>query len=70
MWIRVPRRDARGVRASLMGWVGSCGADLVPGIREGEGRVKVAWRVLGEGGSVVSVGLGEGDTGGGRELFG
>lgn len=66
----MPRRDARGLGASLLGWVGSCGADLVPGIRERDGRVKVAWRVVGEGSSVMGVGLGDGHTGGGRDLFG
>jgi len=70
VWIRVPRGDARGVRVSLMGWMGSCGADLVPGVSEGDGRVKVAWRVVAEGGSVAGVGLEDGDAGGGRELFG
>jgi hypothetical protein len=53
-----------------MGWVGSCGADLVPGVRDGEGRVKVAWRVVGEAGSLACIGMGEGESGGGRELFG
>ncbi|KAH7371959.1 hypothetical protein BKA66DRAFT_384893, partial [Pyrenochaeta sp. MPI-SDFR-AT-0127] len=25
VWVRIPRQDARGFRASLSGWVGSCG---------------------------------------------
>ncbi|KAF2710832.1 hypothetical protein K504DRAFT_500775 [Pleomassaria siparia CBS 279.74] len=59
VWIRVPRQDGRAVRAGLMGWVGTCGGDLLPGVGNdddyhggnevGNGRVKVkvAWRVMG-----------------------
>ncbi|KAF2785707.1 hypothetical protein K505DRAFT_380724 [Melanomma pulvis-pyrius CBS 109.77] len=64
VWIRVPRRDARGVRAGLAGWVGVCGGDLVPGVRRGEARVKVAWRVVGEAAALAGVGMG-----GGGDLF-
>ncbi|KAF2128946.1 hypothetical protein P153DRAFT_397158 [Dothidotthia symphoricarpi CBS 119687] len=47
VWVRVPRGDARAVRAGVSGWVGGW---------EGE---RVAWRVLGEGG-VLGVGMGGG----------
>ena len=62
-YIRVPRQDAQGFRAALSGWVGGCDAGSLPGVRE-TGRVNVAWRVVGEGGSL---GLLRGDGG---ELFG
>lgn len=65
VWVRIPRQDARGFRAGLGAWVGSCAGDDVPGLEGGGGgRVKVAWRVLG--GSDV-LGLLGGD---GSELFG
>lgn len=50
-YIRIPRQDARGFRAALSGWVGGCDAGSVPGVNEA-GRVNVAWRVVGEGGSL------------------
>lgn len=50
------------MRAGLSGWVGSAEVD-----GEGEGRVRVAWRVVGEGGSLLGV-CGEGG-GDGREVF-
>ncbi|KAH7089733.1 hypothetical protein FB567DRAFT_627035 [Paraphoma chrysanthemicola] len=66
VWIRVPRQDARALRASLSTWVGSCDAESVPGVGlEEEGRrVRVAWRVVGESGVM----RGEGDEDG-RGLF-
>ena len=66
MWLRVARQDARGVRAGLSGWVGSVDGSGVPGVEQAAGgRVAVAWRVLGEGGSVGAVGGGDGG-----EMFG
>ena len=50
-WVRLPARDARGVKAALAGWVGSADGDAVPGV-EGGGRVRVAWRVVGEAGTI------------------
>jgi len=51
VWIRVPRCDVRALQASLAAWVGSGGAEGVPGLQgAGGGRVKVAWRVIGVGG--------------------
>lgn len=63
VWIRVQRADARALRASLSGWIGSCESDLIPGAGVG-GRVKVAWRTRG---SAETLGLLVGD---GMELFG
>ena len=66
-WIRVPRQDARGFRAALSGWVGSAERENVPGGDEGEGggRVRVAWRVKGESGTVLGIGGEGGDVFGG-----
>ena len=78
--MRIPRQDARGFRASLSGWVGSCEGDEVPGVGgvgngnngkgegQGLGRVGVAWRVVGEGGVLGC--LGGSGSGDGGELFG
>ncbi|KAF1844944.1 uncharacterized protein K460DRAFT_100776 [Cucurbitaria berberidis CBS 394.84] len=65
VFVRVPRQDARAVRASLSGWIGSCEAGHVPDLQE-SGKVKVAWRVVGEAG-VLGVLGGSGD---GADLFG
>lgn len=62
-YIRIPRQDARGFRAGLSGWIGSCDAGSVPGAKEG-GRVSVAWRVIAEGGRLGML------RGAGEELFG
>ncbi|PSN60306.1 hypothetical protein BS50DRAFT_681796 [Corynespora cassiicola Philippines] len=63
VWVRVPRQDAKAVRASLAGWIGAADAESVLGVAEG-GRVRVAWRVVGEMGAL---GVGGGD---GSEVFG
>ncbi|KAF9701816.1 hypothetical protein EKO04_000087 [Ascochyta lentis] len=63
-YIRIPRQDARGFRAALSGWIGGCDAGSVPGAEEGGGRVRVAWRVVAEGGSLGLL------RGGGDEVFG
>jgi ribonuclease P/MRP protein subunit POP8 len=61
VWIRIPRRDARGVRAAVSGWVGSCeGEDVGEG--EGGGRVQVAWRVVGESCGVLGLAGDGGDV--------
>ncbi|KAL6708291.1 hypothetical protein ACN47E_003215 [Coniothyrium glycines] len=68
VWIRVPREDARAVRAGLSNWTGGCEAGDVPGVaavRGSGGRVQVAWRVVGE--SAVLLGVVGGD---GMALFG
>lgn len=62
-YIRIPRQDARAFRAGLSGWIGSCDAGSVPGVKEG-GRVNVAWRVVAEGKSLGLL------RGAGGELFG
>ncbi|KAF2736822.1 hypothetical protein EJ04DRAFT_521644 [Polyplosphaeria fusca] len=72
VWIRVPRGDARGLRAGLSGWNGWCDGDLLPGGGDGGGgeegrRKRVAWRVRGEG-EVLGMLVDEGD--GGRGVFG
>ncbi|ORY01513.1 hypothetical protein BCR34DRAFT_636965 [Clohesyomyces aquaticus] len=70
LWIRVPRQDARGLRAALSTWTGWCEADLIPGLSSGtgggggKGKMRVAWRVLG---STEALG---GLVGGGEDLFG
>jgi ribonuclease P/MRP protein subunit POP8 len=57
----VPRQDARVLRASLSTWAGSCDADGVPGVDAEEGRrVRVAWRVVGEAGTVLGGCCGDG----------
>jgi ribonuclease P/MRP protein subunit POP8 len=61
-YVRIPRQDARAFQAGLSGWIGSCDAGSVPGVEEG-GRVRVAWRVVVEGGSLGLL------RGGGEELF-
>ncbi|KAF2855121.1 hypothetical protein T440DRAFT_539235 [Plenodomus tracheiphilus IPT5] len=67
VWLRVPRQDVRAVRASLSSWVGNVEADDVPGLRgQGGGKVRVAWRILGEAGVLGGLG-GMGDGG---DLFG
>lgn len=63
VWIRIPRQDARAVRASLSAWVGSSDGDLVPGAETGSGsggRIKVAWRVRGENELLGSLNGGDG----------
>ncbi|KAH7073699.1 hypothetical protein BKA63DRAFT_604030 [Paraphoma chrysanthemicola] len=69
VWIRVPRQDARALRASLSSWVGSCDVESVPGVEFSEEgrRVRVAWRVVGESGTVGGCVLG--GKGDGRGLF-
>lgn len=62
-YVRMPRQDARAFRAALSGWIGGCDAGSVPGVEEG-GRVRVAWRVVAEGGSLGLL------RGGGEEVFG
>jgi ribonuclease P/MRP protein subunit POP8 len=64
VWVRVPRQDARGVRAALSGWVGSCDGDSVPGVGSA-GRVKVAWRVVEEAETLFGAVAGDGG-----DLFG
>jgi ribonuclease P/MRP protein subunit POP8 len=59
IWLRIPRQDARGFRASLSGWVGSCEGDEIPGVEEGMGRVGVTWRVVGESGVLGGLASGE-----------
>ncbi|KAF2033545.1 hypothetical protein EK21DRAFT_58655 [Setomelanomma holmii] len=54
VWIRVPRQDARAVRAGLSTWIGACDGEQIPGVG-GEGRLRVAWRVVGEAGTVLGV---------------
>lgn len=66
MWIRIQREDARGLRAALSSWQGSCDAEKIPGVEEVGGRVKVAWRVVSEEASVL--GVHEGADG--RGMFG
>lgn len=70
MWVRVPRGDARGFRASLSGWVGGIDAgDLGEGggrgAGAGAGMVGCQWRVLGEGWGCLWD-----EGGGGMGLFG
>jgi ribonuclease P/MRP protein subunit POP8 len=62
-YVRLPRQDARGFRASLSGWIGGYDAGSIPGVQEG-GRVNVAWRVVAEEGSLGLL------KGSGEELFG
>ncbi|KAF2633247.1 hypothetical protein BU25DRAFT_328584 [Macroventuria anomochaeta] len=62
-YVRIPRQDAKAFRAGLSGWTGGCDAGSVPGIEE-PGRVRVAWRVVAEGGSIGLL------RGAGEELFG
>lgn len=62
-YVRIPRQDAKAFRAGLSGWIGGCDAGSVPGVEEG-GRVRVAWRVVAEGGNLGLL------RGGGEELFG
>ncbi|KAF2826531.1 hypothetical protein CC86DRAFT_370495 [Ophiobolus disseminans] len=66
VWIRVPRQDARAFRAALSGWVGSADREYVTGSAtvDSSVKVRVAWRIQGEGGTVLSTG------GGGGEMFG
>ncbi|KAF1970138.1 hypothetical protein BU23DRAFT_557032 [Bimuria novae-zelandiae CBS 107.79] len=60
VWVRVARQDARGVQASLSGWVGNCDGELVPGAgEEGGKRVRVAWRLMSKDGNLGLV-LGDG----------
>lgn len=61
-YVRIPRQDARAFQAGLGGWIGSCDAGSVPGVEEG-GRVRVAWRVVVEAGSLGLL------REGGEELF-
>ncbi|KAF2016500.1 hypothetical protein BU24DRAFT_202988 [Aaosphaeria arxii CBS 175.79] len=66
VWVRVPRLDARGFRAAVSAWVGSCEGALIPGTGDSEGgRVGVSWRVVGEGQFVGSLAGGDG-----ADLFG
>ncbi|EMD59447.1 hypothetical protein COCSADRAFT_258776 [Bipolaris sorokiniana ND90Pr] len=60
VWIRVPRQDVRGVRAALGSWVGRVEGEDV-GVEEG--KIGVAWRVLGGAGVL-------GGVGDGSEVFG
>ncbi|RAR13199.1 hypothetical protein DDE83_003455 [Stemphylium lycopersici] len=74
VWVRVPRGDARGVRAAVSGWVGSVeGAELFGssngGGGAGGGKVDVAWRVVACEGALGLLGV-DGEDGGGREMFG
>lgn len=74
VYIRIPRQDTRAVRGALAGWVGNCEGELLPGVGRSEGvdkwgRVRVAWRIVGEGECLGSLG-GEGVGGDGREMFG
>lgn len=62
-YVRIPSQDARVFQAGLSGWIGNCDAGSVSGVEEG-GRVRVAWRVVAEGGSL---GLFRGS---GEEIFG
>lgn len=62
-YVRIPRQDARGFHAALSGWVGGCDAGSVPGV-DGGGKVRVAWRVVAEGGSLGLLG------GAGEDVFG
>ena len=61
-YVRIPRQDAKVFRAGLSGWIGVCDAGSVLGTEEG-GRVRVAWRIVAEGGNL-------GLLAGGEELFG
>ena len=71
VWIRVPRQDARGVRAALTSWAGSVeGADVGLGVG---GRVGVTWKIGGQSGVLgLLVGSGSGmvGVGDGRDVFG
>ncbi|RMZ67182.1 ribonuclease P MRP subunit POP8 [Pyrenophora seminiperda CCB06] len=67
VWLRVPRLDARGVRAGLSSWVGSVDAEEVGGDGGGKGKgvvVGCQWRVCGEGWACIQA-----DGGGGEDLF-
>lgn len=61
-YIRIPRQDAKVFRAGLSGWIGGCDTGSVLGTEEG-GRIRVAWRIVAEGGSL-------GLLAGGEEFFG
>ncbi|KZM28845.1 hypothetical protein ST47_g18 [Ascochyta rabiei] len=63
-YIRIPRQDAQAFQAALSGWIGGCDAGSVPGVEEGGGRVRVAWRFVSKGGSLGLL------RGGGDEVFG
>lgn len=68
VWIRVPRQDARGLRAALSSWAGSVeGADVGFGVR---GRVGVAWKVGAQSGVLGLLGGGGVGMGDGRDVFG
>ncbi len=62
-YIRVAREDARAVRAALSGWVGWCDGGSIPGLGDEAGKVRVVWRVVGEGGWLGNL------SGNGEDLF-